>query len=98
MQEQEAKRDVENAGGAEVMKRAGGEKAGLPFFAFLSPDGETIVNSMRPAEGADKGGNIGHPYEPKEVDWFMAMVHKAVPGMTPEESGTLEKWLRSQKK
>ncbi len=35
---------------------------------------------------------------PEEVDWFMTMLAKAAPGLTPEESGTVEKYLRSQKR
>ena len=52
-----------------------------------------VVNSIRP-----QGGNIGHPMEPYEVDWFLEMVKKAVPAMTAEEAKVLENWLRAQKK
>ena len=52
-----------------------------------------VVNSLRP-----QGGNIGHPMEPYEVDWFLAMVKRAVPAMTAEEAKVLENWLRAQKK
>ena len=98
MQERKEKQDQENQGGPAVMKRVGGEKEGLPFLAFLSPSGDMIANSIRPPDGKDKGGNIGHPFEPKEVDWFLDMVHKAAPSITAEESKTLEDYLRAQKK
>lgn len=80
------------------MAETGGVDAGLPFFAFLNEKGETIVNSMRPGDGKAKGGNIGHPIEPYEVDWFLAMLKKAVPVMSPDEAKVLENWLRAQKK
>jgi hypothetical protein len=93
VQEQEAKKDLDNPGGQEVMAKYGGDKAGLPFFAFLDEKGGMIVNSLQP-----QGGNIGHPVEPGEVDWFLAMVKKAAPAMTADEAKVLENWLRTQKK
>ena len=91
--ENEAKRDLNNPGAEEVLAKMGGKQAGLPFLAFLDEKGELIVNSIRP-----KGGNIGHPAEPAEVDWFLVMLKKAAPAMSPEETKTLEDWLRTQKK
>jgi len=88
---------LDTPGGDELFKRLGGP-AGLPFFAFLDSRGKMIVNSIRPGENGKKGSNIGHPDKPYEIDWFLAMLGKAVPAMTPEETATLEKWLRSQKK
>lgn len=80
-----------------MWKRLGGS-GGPPFFAFLDARGNEIVNSNRPGKDGKAPENIGHPSEPEEVDWFLAMVHKAVPQITREESDTLEHWLRNQKK
>jgi len=44
------------------------------------------LNSNRPGKDG-KGENIGHPMQPYEVDWFMTMLEKAVPTMTPDERG-----------
>ncbi len=93
VQEQDAKKDLDNPGAEETMAKYGGDKAGLPFIVFLNGKGEMVVNSLRP-----QGGNIGHPVEPYEVDWFLAMVKKAAPGMTAEEAKVLENRLRAQKK
>jgi len=79
------------------MKSLGGP-SGLPYFAFLDSDGKMLVNSLEPPNGANKGGNIGHPFQPHEVDWFMVMLSKGAPEMTGEERATLEKFLRAQKK
>jgi len=98
VQEQEAKKSLDSPGGDEVLARAGGKGIGLPFFAFLTEKGETIVNSIRPGDGKGKGGNIGHPVQPEEVDWFLAMVKKAAPAMSADEAKVLENWLRAQKK
>jgi len=98
VQEQGDKKSLDNPGGDAVMDRAGGKDAGLPFFAFLDDKGETIVNSIRPGDGMPAQRNIGHPVQPYEVDWFMAMVKKAAPAMTPDEAKVLKSWLRAQKK
>ena len=97
VQEHDEKKSLNSSGGDELMKRLGGSGA-LPYFAFLDSKGELIVNSNALSADGKTGGNIGHPYEPHEVDWFMAMVAKAAPRMTPDESATLEKFLRAQKK
>lgn len=90
------KENLSTPGGDILLKRLGGP-AGLPFFAFLDERGGMLVNSMRPGDNGKNPANIGHPYQPEEVDWFLAMLHKAVPQMTSEESTTLEHWLRNQK-
>ena len=97
VQESAPKKALETPGGDELMKAVGGP-SGLPYFAFLDEKGVLIVNSMRPAEGGKTAENIGHPDTPNEVDWFITMVGKAAPRMTREEAGTLEKYLRNQKK
>lgn len=45
-----------------------------------------------------EGANIGHPDKPEEVDWFMEMLAKAVPGLTPDDARVVENALRSQSK
>jgi thiol-disulfide isomerase/thioredoxin len=98
VQEREEKVALNTPGGEELLVSLGGPKdSGLPFFAFVDSGGGLIVNSMRPGENG-KFENIGHPVQPEEVDWFMIMLAKAVPAMTPDEAATLEKYLRNQKK
>ncbi len=94
VQEHEGKTSLNSPGGDEVLVKTGGKDSGLPFFAFLSEKGETTVNSRRPSSGA----NIGYPYEPEEIDWFLAMVKKAAPGISRDEADTIERYLRNQKK
>jgi phosphoribosylaminoimidazole carboxylase (NCAIR synthetase) len=83
---------TDDPGAKELEKRLGGP-SGLPFFAFVDNQGKLIVNSLAP-----KTGNIGHPAEPHEIDYFLEMVKKAAPRMTSEELATLEKPLRAQKR
>lgn len=99
VQERGDKKRLDTPGGDELMAEVGGKDAGgLPFFAFLDSSGKLIVNSVRPVPGKSEGANIGHPMAPEEVGWFMTMLRKAVPALTPDEARTIEKYLRNQKK
>lgn len=80
------------------MEKFGGRNAGLPFFAFVDRNGEVIVNSRRPSEDQPGGNNIGHPFAPEEIAWFMKMLAKAAPRMTQPEARKVETWLKQQKK
>jgi thioredoxin-related protein len=95
--EQGEKTSLNTPGGDELFNRLGGGPAGLPFFAFLDAGGALIVNTIRPGENGKQGENIGYPVQPSEIEWFMTMLSKAAPRMTPEEAATLEKWLRKPK-
>jgi hypothetical protein len=97
VQEAKEKESLNTPGGEELLARVGGSKEGVPFFAFLDRSGEMIGNSIAPAAEGRKAGNIGHPYEPHEVDWFMVLLSKAAPGMTAPERDAIEKTLRAQK-
>ena len=95
MQEIGPKQDLNTPGGAALLKKMGSDGS-LPFFAFLDAHGGPIADSNRPG-GQGKSENIGHPEKPEEVAWFLTMVRKAVPKISPQESATLEHWLRNQK-
>lgn len=92
------KKALNTPGGSELMAKVGGKGNSIPFFAFLGSAGDLIVNSIEPDRSGHGGENIGYPYEPREVDWFLTMLSKAAPAMTGEERGTVEKWLRSRQK
>jgi hypothetical protein len=98
VQERPEKAALNNAGGEEVMAKLGGKNAGLPFIAFLDAKGELIINGRKPVAGKPEGENIGHPYQPQEIEWFMSMLEKATPAMSAAERKTLEDWLKAQKK
>jgi hypothetical protein len=94
VQEHGDKAALDNPGGEELMARLGGKDAGLPFFAFLDAEGNPVVSSIRPNAAKASSANIGYPGQPEEIDWFLAMLAKAVPAMTPAESSAIEQWLR----
>ena len=98
VQESDTRKNLENPGGENVLGKLGGKNSGLPFFAFTDAKGDLIVNSKRPSGGNIEGSNIGHPFAPEEVEFFMTMLKKAAPKMETSERKTIEAWLQRQKK
>jgi thiol-disulfide isomerase/thioredoxin len=99
VEESKGKEALNTPGGDELVKRLGGP-AGLPFYAFLDDKGGMIVNSILDPSSKVKGagGNIGHPAQPQEIDWFLTMLSRGAPRMTTEERAVADKYLRSQPK
>ncbi|MGB9455137.1 MAG: thioredoxin family protein [Bryobacteraceae bacterium] len=98
VQERDARKSLNNPDGDKVMAQTGGRFVGLPFFALLNEEGETIVNSIRPGEGNAAERSIGYPVTPQEVDWFLVMLKRAAPEMSADEARVLEQRLRAPKK
>lgn len=87
---------LENVGGLDEMDQLGGRDAGLPLFAILDPQGNMIINSVRPADGADKGGNTGFPSEPQEIAHFIAMMQKGAPKINADQLQDMQTYLTAQ--
>jgi hypothetical protein len=98
VQEHGDKAGLETPGGAALAAQLGAKDTSLPFFAFLDEHGELIANSYRPVPGKPRATNIGHPWEPEEIDYFMVMLRKAVPALSPEDAQLIEGYLRHQKR
>jgi hypothetical protein len=98
VQEHGDKANLETPGGWALAAQLGAKGTGLPFFAFLNERGELIANSHRPVPGEPGGVNIGHPWQPEEVDYFMVMLRKAVPALSPQDTQLIESYLRNQKR
>jgi thiol-disulfide isomerase/thioredoxin len=91
VQENDKNKALENPGADALLKRLGGP-AGLPYSAFLDAKGALIVNSKL------EGDNIGYPGEPKEIEWFVAMMRKAAPEISSADLKTIESALNKAKK
>lgn len=52
---------------------------GVPWIVILDPSGKTLATSIAPE------GNIGYPYEPSEVDHFIAMLRSTRQKLTDAE-------------
>jgi thiol-disulfide isomerase/thioredoxin len=81
--------ELENPGGKEYMKELGGEKSGLPFYAWLNADGKKIADS----NAMPKEQNIGYPGEPAEIETFMALIKKTAPNWSEADQKTLHDYL-----
>ncbi|KAA0237489.1 MAG: thioredoxin family protein [Armatimonadetes bacterium] len=93
------KKALENPGAADLRRDNKGEGQGIPFFYFVDPaTGKTIVNSIRPASEGDKGGNVGCPVEPFEIDFFLSMVKKARPNLANDDLQVLRAGFETIKK
>ncbi|TAH35565.1 MAG: hypothetical protein EYC70_12980 [Planctomycetota bacterium] len=77
-------------GGKDVQKRYGAEKEGLPWFAFLGPDGQPRITSNGP------NGNIGCPWRDEEVAYFGEMLRKTAVHLSAQEVDALLKALPSE--
>ena len=86
----------ENSGGLEVMDQLGGRDAGLPLFAILDPTGKTIITSMRPVEGKDKGENTGFPAKPEEITHFLSMMQTGAPKVTADQLKAMQDYLTAK--
>ena len=72
---------LENPGGKELMKKFGGQKAGLPFCVFLDKNGKKIANTnVLP----DKS-NIGYPGAQEEIDLFSKLLKKTSKKITDKQ-------------
>lgn len=90
MEQGEKIAQYENAGGKELMDKLGGAKAGIPFYAFLTPEGKMLANS----NAMPKEQNIGYPGVMEEIDAFMKIVKIGAPKMTEAEQKTIITYLK----
>lgn len=87
VQESKDKKDLENAGGEDLMTQWKGE--GLPFSVVLDAKGTKLADSnLDPT----KMSNIGYPAKPEEIAHFMKML-KTAPKMNAGQKTQIEKWL-----
>jgi hypothetical protein len=89
LEQGERKTTVENAGGVDLMKEYGGEKSGLPFYAFLDAKGAKIADS----NAMPKGMNIGYPGSPEEISAFMDLIKKTAPKLSEADREKLKMYL-----
>ena len=89
VKESREKKSLENPGGEKVLADMGGEKAGLPFFAFLDKAGKKIADS----NAMPKNQNIGYPATPDEIKAFAVLLEKTAPRMTAKERDEITAYL-----
>lgn len=84
-----------NPGAVEYLSKWGGARAGLPFVAIISPQGDMIGNSMYPHDNTVT--NLGHPWTDPEVDAYMKLIAKAAGKATKADLSRLKSNLLNQK-
>jgi len=81
---------LENPGGKEIMSKLGGEKSGLPFYAFLDATGKKLADSnVKP-----KNMNIGYPGSPEEIDAFGKILKATAKHLDDEQFTTVIEYLK----
>ena len=74
--------------GREVAGRLGKpEKGGIPWLVILDAAGEKLITSDGPK------GNIGYPFEPNEIEYFLTMLKTTATNMSEEQLGKVEESL-----
>lgn len=81
----------ENPGGKEFMAKLGGEKSGLPFYAFLDSEGKMISNS----NVMDKESNIGYPGSAEEIEAFGKLLKSSANKLSEEQFATIIEYLKA---
>ncbi|HRI14535.1 MAG TPA: thioredoxin family protein [Verrucomicrobiota bacterium] len=75
--------------GNELRRSLGGAEAGIPFFAFLKPDGTKVGDSFDAT-----GQNIGYPVTIAEIAVFLKTLEAVAPTMTASDRKAIEKALQ----
>ena len=87
----------ENPGGKDRMAELGGEKSGLPFYAFLNDKGEKLADSNampNPKTPEVKDQNIGYPGSPEEIEAFMTLIKQTAPKWADADQDKLHAYLK----
>ena len=71
---------------------SGSNEPGFPFLIITSPNGQPIVNSYRNGDTKD---NIGYPAIPQEFDWYVEMLKRGAPALSPTDLAATRAWLQS---
>ena len=64
---------------------------GFPFLVITGPAGQPIVNSYL---NGNTNGNVGYPALPEEIDWYVDMLKRAAPALTPDDLKATHDWLQ----
>ena len=79
--------------GREVAGRLGKpEKSGIPWLVILDAAGEKLITSDGPK------GNIGYPFEPHEIEYFLTMLKSTAERMDEGQLADVETALNEAAK
>lgn len=76
--ENDSKKNLENPGGMDMMKKYHGGGSGIPYWLVFDSNGNLLADSKIRAAGEapEKGNNVGCPASEKEVAYFIEVLKK----------------------
>jgi hypothetical protein len=91
--------DWDNPGSDFLISKYGGLSASgavdLPFIALLDPKAKLLANSNKPGDGHAASSGTGFPANTEDVKWFLAMLQKAAPALTEDETQKIQDAFRN---
>lgn len=80
-------------GGEQLRAHLGAhQEPGFPFIVISDERGAPIVNSYL---NGDPGNNVGYPALPSEIDWYIEMLRRGAPNLSPTELAATRAWLKA---
>ena len=65
-------------------------KPGMPLWVILDSGGNKLIDS----DNTGKGDNVGYPYRPEAIEYYIQSIRKAAASMTEEEGQILSGKLK----
>ena len=79
-------------GGSELRTALGGVgEPGFPFLVITDENGNPLANSYR---DGNSSSNIGYPALPEEIDWYVEMLKRGAPALSPADLVATHAWLQ----
>ena len=79
---------AKNPGGKEMYEKYGTQR-GVPAWTVLDANEKVLADS------GDGKGNVGLPYEPKEIEHYVVVLRKTCPKISDDEIDVLTKNLKA---
>lgn len=94
--ESKAKKNLENPGADQLMKKYNGAGSGIPYWLIFDAKGNLTGDSRMPSK--DKTGkailsNVGCPAQPEEVEYFISLLKKSTSLTDPELAVISQKFI-----
>jgi thiol-disulfide isomerase/thioredoxin len=77
----------------EMLRLRGAPERDVPYLAVLTPLGEKLGDSYRPAGKIP--GNAGYPRTPEEIEGFLALLRRSAKAFTADDRYALKKFFSS---
>lgn len=65
---------------------------GFPFLVITDENGKPLINSCR---NGNRDDNIGYPDSSIEIEWYLEMLKRAAPALSPQDLLATRAWLQA---